>query len=106
MKLHIKKGDKVIVIAGNHKGESGEIQEVNIQKLRAIVTGVNLTARHNKPTSENPQGGIVKKEGSIHISNLMVIDPSTGKPARTGRKTDETGKTVRFFKTKKTEASK
>lgn len=106
MKLHIKKGDKVLVIAGNHKGESGEVQEVNVQKQRAIVTGVNLTSRHNKPTSENPQGGIIKKEGSIHISNLMVIDPSTGKAARTGRKANGSGKMVRFFKTKKAEASK
>jgi large subunit ribosomal protein L24 len=97
MKLHIKKGDKVLVIAGNHKGESGEIQEVNIQKLRAIVSGVNLTARHNKPTSENPQGGIVKKEAPIHVSNLSLIDPKSKEVTKVGFK-QEGDKKVRFSK--------
>jgi large subunit ribosomal protein L24 len=100
MKLHIKKGDKVMVIAGNHKGESGEVTEVLVVKQRAIVSGVNMISRHSKPTSQNPQGGIVKEEGTIHISNLMVIDPKTGKPARTGRQLDNSGKLVRFFKSK------
>jgi large subunit ribosomal protein L24 len=100
MKLHIKKGDKVLVIAGNHKGESGEVAEVLMKSQRAIVTGVNMISRHSKPTSQSPQGGIVKKEGSIHISNLMVVDPKTGKAARTGVKKDEAGNSVRYFKTK------
>ena len=100
MKLHIRKGDKVMVIAGNHKGESGEITEVLVSKQRAIVSGVNMISRHSKPTSQNTQGGIIKEEGTIHISNLMVIDPKTGKPARTGRQEDKSGKLVRFFKSK------
>lgn len=100
MKLHIKKGDKVLVIAGNHKGESGEVAEVLVKSQRAIVTGVNMISRHSKPSSQQPQGGIIKKEGSIHISNLMVVDPKTGKAARTGMKKDDSGNMVRFFKTK------
>ncbi|MFN5317295.1 MAG: 50S ribosomal protein L24 [Bacteroidia bacterium] len=101
MKLHLRKGDKVMVIAGNHKGESGEVTQVLVDKQRAIVSGVNMQSRHSKPTSENPQGGIVKKEGSIHVSNLMVINPDNGKPARTGYTTDNKGNKTRFFKTKK-----
>jgi len=100
MKLHIKKGDKVIVLSGNHKGESGEVREVNTTKLRAVVTGVALISKHSKASTKFPQGGIIKQEGTIHISNLMVIDPATGKPAKTGRKADEKGDLVRFFKTK------
>src|SRR5574343_2113324 len=100
MKLHIKKGDKVLVIAGNHKGETGEVAAVLVSKQRAIVTGVNMISRHTKPTSQEPQGAIVKKEGSIHISNLKAIDPKTGKAARTGRKLDDSGKLVRYFKSK------
>ena len=100
MKLHIKKGDKVIVLSGNHKGESGEVREVNTTKLRAVVTGVNLISKHSKASTKFPQGGIIKQEGAIHISNLMVVDPATGKPAKTGRKVNDKGSMERYFKTK------
>jgi large subunit ribosomal protein L24 len=105
MKLHIKKGDKVVVLSGNHKGEAGEVREVNTTKSRAIVTGVNLISKHSKASSKFPQGGIIKQEGSIHISNLMVVDPKTGKPAKTGRKVVE-GKLERYFKSKEVEGAK
>lgn len=107
MKLHIKKGDKVMVLSGNSKGQQGEVQSIDTQKQRAIVVGVNMISRHAKASSKYPQGGIIKKEGAIHISNLMIIDPKTGKPARTGRVLNEkTGKLERYFKTKTTEATK
>jgi large subunit ribosomal protein L24 len=73
-KLHIKKGDTVMVIAGNAKGKTGVIQEVITEKSRAIVEGANLQTKHVKPSASNPQGGIEKREGSIHISNLMVVE--------------------------------
>ncbi len=88
-KLHIKKGDMVQVNSGNNKGESGKVLEVLISKNRAIVEGVNLVSKHTKPDATNPQGGIIKKEAPIHISNLYVIDPKTGKPTRVGRKVVE-----------------
>jgi large subunit ribosomal protein L24 len=98
-KLHIKSGDKVEVIAGNHKGKQGTILKVLNEKHRAIVEGVNLITKHVKPTAENPEGGIVKVEAGIHISNLMVIDPKTGEKTRIGRKLDEkTGKLKRYSK--------
>jgi large subunit ribosomal protein L24 len=97
-KLHIKKGDQVVVISGNEKGKSGRVLEVNREKMRAIVEGVNMISVHSKPSAANPDGGIVKKEGSIHISNLLVADPKDGKPTRIGRKTDENGNKVRYSK--------
>ncbi|MBN8703210.1 MAG: 50S ribosomal protein L24 [Bacteroidetes bacterium] len=96
-KLHIKKGDLVKVIAGEAKGQEGKILTVDTKKLRATVEGVNMISKHTKPNAKSPQGGIVKKEGSIHISNLMLIDPSTGKPTRLGRKL-EGEKLVRYAK--------
>lgn len=97
-KLHIKKGDNVMVIAGNNKGQSGRILFVNTEKERAIVEGVNMVSKHTKPNADNPKGGIIKQEASVHISNLKVIDKS-GKPTRVGRKTDEkSGKSVRYSK--------
>ena len=97
-KLHIKKGDNVMVISGNHKGESGRVLVVDTEKQRAIVEGVNMISKHTKPNADNPKGGIVKQESSIHISNMKVIDKS-GKPARVGRKSDEkSGKSVRYSK--------
>jgi large subunit ribosomal protein L24 len=98
MKLHIKKGDNVVVLAGDSKGKTGEIREINTKKMRAIVTGVNFISKHEKASSKNPQGGIVKQEGPIHISNLMIIDPKSKKPSRTGRKDDGSGKLVRYAK--------
>lgn len=97
-KLHIKKGDQVIVISGNEKGKSGRVLEVNREKMRAIVEGLNMISVHSKPNAANPDGGIVKKEGSIHISNLLHVDPKDGKPTKIGRKIDESGNKVRFAK--------
>ena len=97
-KLHVKKGDLVMVIAGDDKGKQGRILEVQIEKQRAIVEGVNLVSKHTKPNAKNPQGGIVKKEAPIHVSNLMLID-SSGKPSRIGRRIDpKTNKKVRYSK--------
>ena len=97
-KLNIKKGDNVMVIAGNHKGQSGRVLFVNIEKSRAIVEGVNMISKHTKPNADNPKGGIIKQEAGVHMSNLKVIDKS-GKPTRVGRKVDEkTGKSVRYSK--------
>jgi len=97
-KLHLRKGDNVMVIAGNNKGQSGRILIVNKEDQRAIVEGVNLMSKHTKPNADNPKGGIIKKEASVHISNLMLIDKS-GKPTKVGRKKDEkTGKITRISK--------
>ena len=97
-KLHIKKGDIVIVNAGEYKGQEGKVLEVLVSKNRAIVEGINMVSKHAKPNAENPQGGIVKQEAPIHISNLNVKDPSTGKATRIGRKAGENGKLVRYAK--------
>lgn len=97
-KLNIKKGDTVKVIAGDSKGKQGKVLEVDVDKLQAIVEGVNLVSKHTKPNAKNAQGGIVKQEANIHISNLMVVD-ATGKPTRVGRKIDtKTNKSVRYSK--------
>src|SRR6202008_3498267 len=96
-KLHIKKGDSVKVIAGDSKGQEGKVLSIDKDKNRAFVEGVNLVSKHTKPNAKNPQGGIVKQEASIHISNLMLIQ--AGKVTRVGRKLDEkTGKLVRYSK--------
>ncbi len=97
-KLHIKKGDTVYVNAGVSKGKTGRVLEVLVSKERAIVEGVNMVSKHTKPNAENPQGGIVKKEAPIHISNLNVVDPSSNKPTRVGRKLNAAGKLVRYSK--------
>ena len=96
-KLHIKKGDTVYVNAGNDKGKTGKVLEVIPAKDRAVVEGVNIVSKHAKPSPKNPQGGIVKQEASVHISNLQVVDPKTGVPTRIGRKVVD-GKIVRFAK--------
>ena len=88
-KLHIKKGDNVKVIAGNSKGQEGKVIEVIISKSRALVEGVNMVSKHTKPNAASPQGGIIKKESSIHISNLMLVDPKSGDTTRIGRKIDD-----------------
>jgi large subunit ribosomal protein L24 len=85
-KLHVKTGDLVVVIAGDEKGNSGTIVSVDMEKHRAIVGGLNMVKRHVKPSAQNPEGGIIQKEATIHISNLMVVDPATGIPARSGQK--------------------
>jgi large subunit ribosomal protein L24 len=97
-KLNIKKGDTVMVIAGDSKGQQGRVLMVNREKEKAMVEGVNVVSKHTRPTNKNPKGGIVEKEAPIHISNLKVIDGS-GKPTRVGRRLDEkTNKTVRYSK--------
>ena len=98
VKLHIKKGDTVCVIAGDNKGQQGKVLKVEVSKQRAIVEGVNLVKKATKPNAQNPQGGIVEQEAPIHISNLQVLDPQCGKPTRVGRRANAEGKLVRFAK--------
>lgn len=88
-KIKIRKGDLVKVIAGNSKGTEGKVLQILTEKNRAIVEGANIVKKHTKPSAANPNGGIIEKEGSIHISNLALIDPKTGKPTRVGRKVVE-----------------
>ena len=97
-KLHVKKGDVVYVNAGVDKGKQGRVLQVLVEKQRAIVEGVNMVSKSTKPNAKNPQGGIIKKEAPIHISNLNVIDPESGKPTRIGRRLNDTGALVRFAK--------
>jgi large subunit ribosomal protein L24 len=97
-KLHIKKGDTVYVNAGEDKGKTGRVLKVIVDKQRAIVEGINMVSKSTKPNAKNPQGGIVKKEAALHISNLNVVDPKTGKPTRIGRRKDAEGKLVRYAK--------
>jgi large subunit ribosomal protein L24 len=97
-KLHIKKGDMVKILSGVHRGEEGKILEIDRRKSRAIVEGKNLVSKHTKPNATHPEGGIVKEEAGIHISNLMLIDPKSGQASRIGRKQNEDGKLVRYYK--------
>ena len=97
-KLHIKKGDTVFVNAGDNKGRQGKVLKVDVEKQRAIVEGVNIVKKATKPNAKSPQGGIVEQEAPIHISNLQVLDPKSGKPTRVGRKLDSAGKLVRYAK--------
>jgi large subunit ribosomal protein L24 len=97
-KLHIKKGDTVIVNAGDDKGKQGRVLEVLIDKNRAIVEGVNMVSKHTKPNAKATQGGIIQKEAAIHISNLNVVDPASGKATRVGRKLNKENKLVRYSK--------
>ena len=98
VKLHIKKGDIVYVNAGDNKGQQGKVLSIDVENERAIVEGVNMVSKHTKPNSKSPQGGIVKKEAPIHISNLQPLDPKSGKPTRVGRKVNDKGKLVRYAK--------
>ena len=97
-KLHIKKGDTVFVNTGEYKGQKGRVLEVNRKTSRAIVEGINMISKHTKPNAQYPDGGIIKKEAPIHISNLMQIDPSSGNATRIGRKIDGSEKLVRYSK--------
>ncbi|WP_291131102.1 50S ribosomal protein L24 [Flavobacterium sp. UBA7682] len=97
IKLKIKSGDTVTVIAGDHKGSEGKVVSVNREKNKAIVEGVNMVSKHTKPSAKNPQGGIVKKEAPIHVSNLALIDPKSKSATKVGIKT-EGDKKVRFSK--------
>jgi large subunit ribosomal protein L24 len=95
MKLSVKKGDNVIVITGEDKGKTGVVREVIKDKKRLVVEGVRVQSRHTKPNAQNPQGAIVKQEGSIHVSNVALV--ADGKPTRVGRR-EENGKNVRYAK--------
>lgn len=97
-KLHIKKDDTVIVLAGEDKGKTGKVLKVLVEKNRAIVKGVNIVSKSAKPSAKNPQGGIVKMEAPIHISNLSLIDPKSGKATRVAVKKTDDGKKVRIAK--------
>ena len=97
LKLKIRKGDRVVVLTGRDKGKAGQVLNVNPSENRAIVQGVNVSRRHQKQTASQ-EGGIVAKEMPIHISNLALADPKTGKPTRVGYKFLTNGKKVRFAK--------
>lgn len=97
-KLHIKKGDTVFVNSGEDKGKTGRVLEVLIKKDRAIVEGINMVSKHTKPNAANPQGGIIKQEAPIHISNLNVVDPTSGTGTRIGRRLGDNEKLVRYSK--------
>ncbi|MBS9461750.1 50S ribosomal protein L24 [Flagellimonas sp. 389] len=97
MKLKIKTGDTVKITAGDHKGTEGKVLKVDREKNKAIVEGVNMVSKHEKPSANNPQGGIVKKEAFIHISNLSLIDSKSGETTRVGFEVRD-GKKVRFSK--------
>ena len=97
-KLHIKKNDTVIVLSGNDKGKTGKVLKVLVEENRAIVEGVNVVSKSTKPSAKNPQGGIVKQEAPIQISNLSLIDPKSGKATRITIKKNEDGTKVRIDK--------
>lgn len=97
-KLRVKTGDLVKVIAGDAKGNQGKVLRVLIDKNRVVVEGVNMVTKHQKPSANNPEGGILKVEAALHISNIAVIDPVKGVPTRIGRKLNTQGKLVRFAK--------
>ncbi|MEO6884608.1 MAG: 50S ribosomal protein L24 [Bacteroidia bacterium] len=99
-KINIKKGDTVKILAGDSKNQEGKVLSIDVKKHRALIEGINMASKHTKPNSASPQGGILKMEAPVHISNLMLIEASTGKPTRVGRKRDEkTNKLVRYSKT-------
>ncbi len=97
-KFHVKRGDTVYVNAGEYKGQQGRVLEIIVRDEKAIVEGINMVSKHTKPNAQYPQGGIIKKEAPIHISNLMIVDGSSGKPTRVGRRLNDNDKLVRFSK--------
>ena len=97
-KLHIKKGDTVYVLSGEDRGKQGRVLSVLVEKQRAIVEGINVVSKSTKPNAKHPQGGIVKMEAPVHISNLSLLDPKSGKPTRIGRRKNDKGVTVRYSK--------
>ena len=97
-KLHIKKGDTVIVNAGDDRGKQGRVVRVLVSKNKAVVEGVNVVSKSTKPSAKHPQGGIVNMEAPIHVSNLSLIDPKSGKATRIGRRVNENGVKVRYSK--------
>ncbi len=96
--LFIKKGDTVYVNAGNDRGKTGRVVRVLVKKNRAVVEGINMVSKSVKPSAKHPQGGIIKMEAPIHVSNLSLIDPKSGKPTRIGYRVNEEGKKVRYSK--------
>jgi large subunit ribosomal protein L24 len=97
-KLQIKKGDTVYVLAGDDRTKQGRVLAVQASKNRAIVEGINIVTKATKPSAQHPQGGLVKMEAPIHLSNLALIDPKSGKPTRVGFRKNDEGKTVRYSK--------
>ena len=97
-KLHIKKGDSVYVLSGEDKGKTGKVLKVFVDKQKALVEGCNIVTKSAKPSAKNPQGGFIKVEAPIHISNLSLIDPKSGKPTRIAIKVNADGKKVRIAK--------
>ena len=98
IKMHVKKGDTVLVLSGKDKGKEGKVLAVNVKDNTVIVEGINMVSKSTKPNAKNPQGGIVKQEASIHLSNLNPVDPKTGKATRVGRKVSAEGTLVRYSK--------
>ena len=97
-KLHVRTGDTVKILAGNDRGKTGKIMQVLPEKNRAFVEGINMVTKHVKPSANNPNGGIEKKEAPLHVSNLMVVDPSNGEPTKVGRKLNDNNKLQRYSK--------
>ena len=97
-KIQVRRGDTVKVISGNSRGKTGKVLEIYLEKYRALVEGANMVTKHLKPSAANPNGGIEKRESPIHLSNLMVVDPSTGETTKIGRKLNEEGKLQRYSK--------
>ena len=97
-KLHIRKGDTVLVIAGDDKGKKGKVLEVLLDKNRAVVEGINIVTKHTKPSAGKPEGGLKKTEAALHVSNLQLVDPATDKPTRIGRKLNDKSKLQRYSK--------
>ena len=97
-KLHIRKGDTVLVIAGDDKGKKGKVLEVLLDKNRAVVEGINIVTKHTKPSAGKPEGGLKKTEAALHVSNLQLVDPATDKPTRIGRKLNDKNKLQRYSK--------
>ncbi len=98
IKLHIRKGDTVKVLSGNSRGKTGKVLDVQIDNYKAIVEGVNMVFKHVKPSANNPEGGINKQEAPVHLSKLMVVDPSTGEATRVGRKLNDKDQLQRYSK--------
>ena len=97
-KPHVRRGDSVRILSGNYKHQEGVVLKVLPKAYRAIVEGINLVTRHKKPSAQQPQGGVERKEAPIHLSNLMVVDPATKEATRIGRKTNEHGRLQRYSK--------
>jgi len=97
-KLHIRKGDTVLVIAGDDKGKKGKVLEIFQEKNRAVVEGINIVTKHTKPSAGKPEGGLKKTEAALHVSNLKLVDPATDKPVRIGRKLNDKNKLQRYSK--------